>query len=506
MTQEPDLSIGGRTRTLLKNAIEAYRHDPEAVPILIRHLDRLDGPLRVALAGRVKAGKSTLLNALVGEQIAPTDSGECTKVVTWYRAATERRITVHSVTGRAIGLPVITRQGGLVIELNQLPLAEIDRVTVDWPAAGLRAATLIDTPGTSSTTGHTSARSVTLLSTDEKPSDADAVVYLMRHLHTSDLRLLESFHTNTRHGTMQTTPGGNAVSPINSIAVLSRADEIGAGRIDALQSAKRIARRYRDDRELSRLCQTVVPVAGLLAQTGRTLRAGEFATLLDLTRANRHRVEASLLSVDRFTSTAPTADERQTRADLLSRFGLYGIRLALTLIRQGYDDLPRLAGELVRRSGLEELQQVLATQFTERAELLKSRSALLAVNQVLRTRPNDRSAALLSDLERIYSGAHEFAELRLLSALRSGALILPQELNSEALRLLGWSGRDSWARLALEPYADAPLVRRAALATLDRWRRTAENPMSRRAEVQAAQVIIRSCEGMLAELPTQRSR
>ena len=53
----------------------------------------------VAIAGKVKAGKSTLLNALVGEEIAPTDAGECTRVVTWYlrraradgRAAPPRR-------------------------------------------------------------------------------------------------------------------------------------------------------------------------------------------------------------------------------------------------------------------------------------------------------------------------------------------------------------------------------------------------------------------------------
>ena len=47
--------------------------------------NRLGEPLRVAVAGRVKAGKSTLVNALLGRRVAATDVGECTKVVAWYR-------------------------------------------------------------------------------------------------------------------------------------------------------------------------------------------------------------------------------------------------------------------------------------------------------------------------------------------------------------------------------------------------------------------------------------
>ena len=56
---------------------------------------RLTGPLRVAIAGKIKAGKSTLLNALVGEELAPTDAGECTRIVTWYRRGDQPQVTVH---------------------------------------------------------------------------------------------------------------------------------------------------------------------------------------------------------------------------------------------------------------------------------------------------------------------------------------------------------------------------------------------------------------------------
>ena len=78
-------SLTGAARTLLQDAARVYRDEPATAEWLTYQVDRLDEPLRLAIAGKVKAGKSTLLNALVGEQLAPVDAGECTKVVTWYR-------------------------------------------------------------------------------------------------------------------------------------------------------------------------------------------------------------------------------------------------------------------------------------------------------------------------------------------------------------------------------------------------------------------------------------
>jgi hypothetical protein len=89
--------------------------------------------------------------------------------------------------------------------------------------------------------------------------------------------------------------------------VLSRADEIGVGRLDALNSARRIARRYRADSTIRGLCQTVVAVAGSLAQTGRTMRQ-EFAALTTLAGLSRPELDGMLLSVDRFARVESTLD------------------------------------------------------------------------------------------------------------------------------------------------------------------------------------------------------
>ena len=45
---------------------------------------RLREPVRVAVVGKVSAGKSTMVNALLGQRVAPTDVSECTRLVTWF--------------------------------------------------------------------------------------------------------------------------------------------------------------------------------------------------------------------------------------------------------------------------------------------------------------------------------------------------------------------------------------------------------------------------------------
>jgi hypothetical protein len=490
-------NLGTSVRGLLHNATQVYADSPGAHNWLRMHLARFDEPLRVAIAGKVKAGKSTLLNALVGEEIAPTDAGECTRVVTWYQDGTAPKVLLHprpapGGSSSARQLSIHRRGGALAFDLGGTPPDRIDRLTVDWPSQSLRGTTLIDTPGIDSLSVDVSARSHQFLAPSDEPTAADAVVYLMRHLHSGDVRFLESFHDQ----------GVAKATAVNTIAVLSRADEIGVGRLDALMSAKRIASRYRSDDKLRELCQTVVAVAGLLAQTGRTMRQAEFVALSELAKLTRADMDALLLSADRFVnSSVGSVLDTQVRAGLLDRFGLFGVRLAVTLIRQGTTDPTKLSAELVRRSGLDDLREVLNIQFTERRDLLKARSALLALDLVLRREPRPRAQPLAVQLERIMSGAHEFAELRLLTALRSGAVKLSKDERRQAERLLGGEGSAASARLGLDPVAEPRELRAAALEALSKWRRRAESPLTGRQVADSARVVVRSCEGLLAGLP-----
>ena len=453
--------------------------------------ERLDGPLRVAIAGKVKAGKSTLLNALVGEPLAPTDTGECTKIVTWYRNGHTYEVLLHPRDGSPATQARFHRDDGAIeVDLGGRQATDVDRIEDTWPTQGLKAITLIDTPGVDSLTEGVAERAFEFLDPEDADTPADAVLYLMKHIHSSDLRLLEAFHDDS-----VASP-----NPINAVAVLSRADEIGAGRLDSMASARRIANRYGDDRRLRRLAQIVVPVAGLLAETAATLTQAEYSMLRSLAAVPTKDLKPVMLSADRFVEARPeTPLTSLERAALLERFGLFGLRLSMALLRRGVCETSvELADELTQRSGLTDLQTILTTLFVDRSDVLKARSALLVVERLCNEQPSAPGAStLLLEVERIMAGAHPFNELTTLAALRSGFVTGKQKDLLDLERVLGSLGTTPWQRLDLEPAADGATVRDAAMAALGRWQRLAENPFTKHDLSVASRVAIRTLEELI---------
>jgi hypothetical protein len=193
------------------------------------------------------------------------------------------------------------------------------------------------------------------------------------------------------------------------------------------------------------------------------------------------------MSTDRFLT-----QDGPLRAALLERFGLFGVRLAVTLIRRGAQTQPALAAQLVPRSGLAELRDTIDQYFTERQEVLKARSALLGLEVVLRMEPHPAAATLAGELERTLASAHDFRELRLLAALRTGRVVLPPELNAEAVRLVGGNGTGITERLG----SDGAELPRTVVDAIRRWRALVETTGFGVSERRAAVVVLRSCEAM----------
>lgn len=476
----------------VERAREVYADDAVARGQLDASAARLRDPLRIGIAGMVKAGKSTLLNALIGEEIAPTDAGECTRMVTWYRHGRSARITVHLTDGTLEELPIRRVEGRLDLDVGDLTAAEVDLIDVEWPSESLRSTVLIDTPGIASLSTDVSARTARFLTPTDGPSAADAIIYLLRHVHASDVKFLEEFHDSVA-GRSQT---------VNAVAVLSRADEIGSGRIDSLLSAAKVAERYRRDGELRALALDVIPVAGLLAEGARTLRESEFTAFRALAALERTDRERLLISVDRFTRPdAPVALSVGERAALLSRFGVCGVRLGTTVVRGGARTSSDLAERLLEHSGLPEVQRFVAEQFRARALDLKLRGVVEALESLFRTRPREGTLAILGELERITAGSHGLRELALLARLRTGqdGGLSPSD-RADAERIVGGAGVAPWARLGRDEAAGDAVIAASAEERLEAWRALANSPLTDRATAEVCRIVIRTLEGVLSQV------
>ena len=180
--------------------------------------------------GKVKAGKSTLLNALVGEKVAPTDASECTKVVTWYRNS-----HVYRVDGDPVGRPahraaVPAHRRGVGGRPRR---ARRRRPAVRRRRVADRAPPRRD--------AHRHARPGVDLR-----RHLDALAALPRHAtsraparptpsSTCCATCTRRTCRSSRRSRTASRPRGTSV---NSIAVISRADEIGSSRTNAMATAE----------------------------------------------------------------------------------------------------------------------------------------------------------------------------------------------------------------------------------------------------------------------------
>ncbi|BCY10711.1 hypothetical protein [Actinoplanes sp. L3-i22] len=462
-----DEELEQRVYRLLNEAAHVYRAVPPAAALLRTTLDRLADPLRLAVAGPPQSGKSTLVNALIGEELAPVElPGERLTTVA-YRDATQPAARWHDAE-----IPMVRTGHGLRLTPDARHDRRPDdpgRATIAWPSRVLRRTELSDTH----------------LPPAQALRDADAVLYVTPQLGAGDIQNLQT--------TIDVR--GQLAAPIHVLVVVSRADTVGGGRLDALLTAKQQARRRRREPRVGALCQDVLAVAPLIAATARTLTDDEFSTLATLAALPKSESEPYLLSTDRFTAAGALAPvDAQRRVHLLQRLGLGGVRLALTLTRTGCDTGAALAERLQEHSGLKDLQASIAELFTSRRAVLRARSALTTLDHLLRTHQVPPAAKLLADLELLVADTHELRELRLLSALRGGRVALPPEHAPDARRLLGGTGTSVGERLGMSPDATAEDTWTAAGAAASRWRDLAHGRALSPAQTRAAETVLATCD------------
>ncbi len=303
---------------------------------------RLTDPLLIAIAGAVSAGKSTLVNALLGAPVAPVAAGEMSRHATWYQYGTDDGLVrVHTRDGDEAPPLRLGPERTFPEDLG-VPDADILRVSVTMDVPVLRGLTVVDTPGGNTTTAELESRARAVLFGTDSPPAAQALVYVMPYVDRTGQQLLSEFRSLSRI---------SGLGAANTLVVMSKIDNRAVAGTDPWPGARRRAAAARDD--LRSLALDVIPVAGLLAETGRGRRLGpeHLAVLRTLTGPE---TDLEFLVEDLLDPSAlPTLPgSLVTRRELVDRLRQYGLAVALDLLRRAPEaDLDAVHEELVARSG-----------------------------------------------------------------------------------------------------------------------------------------------------------
>jgi tetratricopeptide (TPR) repeat protein/GTP-binding protein EngB required for normal cell division len=118
-------------------------------PAAGRALEAFDRPLLVAVMGEFNAGKSSFVNALVGEEVAPTGVTPTTATVNVLRHGEKAgaRVMYHDGTTRELGAASVSP---FLRELSDEQAAAVRVVEIFHPLEALRRVEIVDTPGLNS--------------------------------------------------------------------------------------------------------------------------------------------------------------------------------------------------------------------------------------------------------------------------------------------------------------------------------------------------------------------
>jgi hypothetical protein len=472
--------VGSACRQLLEEL-----PDGAVRAVVAETLRGLDEPLRVAIVGRVNTGKSTLVNALLGQRVAPTDVSECTRYVTWYRYGVPERVEVVTIDGttRAFAL---TNRGAMPLDIALDD--DTSHLQVFLANDALRDLVIVDTPGLASANDARSAQTLNFLALDVRSrlaaSQVDAVIFLLTSsLGADEASTLEDLRA------LFTSLGASAV---NTVGLLSKADKLAGDGPGAIAAA------YAD--RLRGSVATVVPVVGLLAETANcgVLTDASVSALRSLAMLDDTTRMRLTLSADRFVN-ATTEVPPDVRSDLLACLDLYGLERAFEVFGADLATGPgRFVDMLREESGIDEVQDVIGARLAANADAIKAAGALAGIERAAYAPGSALDARMLGlvvdAVEAVSTapGMHRLAEMRVLQEWGSGRLSLPEHLRDDLLRVT--SPGSVVERVGLVNEAGTAEVQRAALEGVARWKRFGNEAGSSTTEQWAADIVSRSYE------------
>ena len=348
--------------------------------------DETDMPCVLAVAGKVKAGKSSFLNALLGVDLAMVGTTETTATINYFRyprpdevVNPEKPVVVHWNDGRppeAQTLDFLNSLQGHTPEV--LDKAEkIHHLEYVLKHETLRYITLVDTPGFGSVEDRHEQRTESFFNperaanlrkkqeevSNELTDGADAVLYVsMRVPDMGAQRFFGEYVPN--------------ITPLNALGVMTKIDNEYNATSDVINNmCQDLANSFR------RLLSTVVPVSAGIYHTINKLRRNDNERLIWL-QENLRRIPKTDFE-RRFNASETFLQTEGAYNNLFSKYGLsYEIRKEMvedlpwmvffTIAKALYTkELSDAVGYLLDYSGMDKVKTILEQQFFSRARSIR---------------------------------------------------------------------------------------------------------------------------------------
>lgn len=465
---------------------------------------QLSAPMRVAIAGYMKAGKSTLMNALLKKKIVLTGSMITTYTPAWFRYAEEESMEIVFENGRHIKnlhFNEIDQWTSIEARRSNEQIEKVQYVILYYPNEMLKQIELIDTPGLFSPEEADSERTIRLLGLNSiseanqigqhQVSMADAIVYVFAsNFKENDMAAVKAF-TST---------------PINAIAVFTKIEQSfwdplnpQESPFDVISSAVE-----RNEAKLKDKVYCIIPVTAKMTEGFSMINDEDWDQLISLADVPPNQLVFHLSNQKIFEKAefeGTTAAGRFRLYDLLDRYGIYcvvqGIRNSVSR-----NEMPEY---LYSMSGIDTLVTKLKDHFGLRAFIIKTEAAFSRIErEICKIKYNPEcsfaSKKMCVQLEQELEKGRtlrDYKELNLLRLFYEGNLRFPEQAdNNEFLRLLGERGNGAARKLGLD--ADAPLeeLYQKVAVVYNHWGRLANDTSLNRAECSAAQEVLDSVGDM----------
>ena len=499
--------------------IPDWYHTPSLRQAVTAATASLSEPVNIGIVGLIKAGKSTFVNALIGDHVARVGNIETTYNVCKYQYGSKKSFEVVHHDGAVKHLNTLdevldfTIRNGLI---DNLSLNSIDLIRIDYPSNILKQINILDTPGLSSVyetdeentkrfiQSHGDALSEI---TVNSLSTCDAVLYLFsKGVHQSFSETLKNY---VSHGD---------VTPLRSVGILSKVDMYFdvEEHTDVMPIAQRIMSRLYEQDGLNKHFHSIMPLCGRLASGCHLLNESDVNVVSEICDLPCSEYVRFFRAVKRLSDTESfTSVDFESRNRLVDLIGLYGIYRLTVHYQNGVRTLAAFKSLLLEDSGIVAIRTMITGHFGARRTAIKAKQITDALTTVWAQNKsnvdinNRRSTDIAIQRLQNYSLSnikHNLDEVAAIRVLLGRSTLLSDDVQREAIRILGGYGSALDSRIDVDFQDHFSSAIEHAINRLNYWRQQLPiHSMLDRDLEYVTTVVIRSYEKIAHRLKVAQS-